>query len=195
MMDEPEAPVQWPKVILFLPMSIFQKKIAILVEDLYQILEVWYPVLRLKEEGITVSLIGTGSKDTYGSKEGYPAKVDAAIEDISADDFDGVVIPGGFAPDILRRYEGVVAFVKKLHDDGKVVAAICHGGWLLVSADIVRGRKATCFFAIKDDLIAAGADYVDEEVTVDGNIITSRKPEDLPAFVAQIINQLGGRVL
>ena len=171
-------------------MSISQKKIAILVEDLYQVLEVWYPVLRLKEEGVAVSLIGTGSKDTYGSKEGYPAKVDASIDDVDPGDFDGVVIPGGFAPDILRRYEGVVAFVKKLHDDGKVVAAICHGGWLLVSADIVRGRKATCFFAIKDDLIAAGADYVDEEVTVDGNIITSRKPEDLPAFVAGIINQL-----
>ena len=160
------------------------------MEDLYQVLEVWYPLLRLKEEGVAVSLIGTGSKDTYGSKEGYPAEVDASINDVDPGDFDGVIIPGGFAPDILRRYERVIQFVKKIHDDGKVVAAICHGGWLLVSADIVRGRKATCFFAIKDDLVAAGADYVDEEVTVDGNIITSRKPEDLPAFMGEIIEKL-----
>ena len=163
------------------------KTIAILVEDMYQVLEVWYPVLRLKEAGIETKLIGTGSKSSYGSKEGYPAKVDASIEDVRAKDFDGVIIPGGFAPDILRRYEKVVAFVRRIHDDGKVVAAICHGGWLLVSADIARGRKATCFFAIKDDLKAAGADYVDEEVVVDGNLITSRKPEDLPAFVREII--------
>ena len=171
-------------------MSLSNKKIAIFVEDLYQVLEVWYPLLRLKEEGVAVALIGTGSKESYGSKEGYPAKIDASIEEINAKDFDGVIIPGGFAPDILRRYEGVVRFVKQMHDDGKIVAAICHGGWLLVSAGIVKGRKATCFFAIKDDLIAAGADYVDEEVTVDGNIITSRKPEDLPAFVVEIIKQL-----
>ena len=124
------------------------------------------------------------------SKEGYPAQVDASIEEVDPKDFDGVVISGGFAPDILRRYEKIVQFVRTLHDDGKVVAAICHGGWLLVSADIVKGRKATCFFAIKDDLIAAGANYVDEEVAVDKNIITSRKPEDLPAFVVELIKQL-----
>jgi protease I len=168
------------------------KKIAILVEDLYQVLEVWYPLLRLKEDGVAVELIGTGSKETYGSKEGYPAQVDASIEDVDVKDFDGVIIPGGFAPDILRRYKKIVEFTKQMHDDGKVVAAICHGGWLLVSADIVRGRKATCFFAIKDDLIAAGADYVDEEVVVDDNNITSRKPEDLPAFTIEIIKQLKG---
>ena len=118
------------------------------------------------------------------------AREDASIEEIDPKNFDGVVIPGGFAPDILRRYEGIVKFIKHLHDDGKVVAAICHGGWLLVSADIVKGRQVTCFFAIKDDLIAAGADYVNKEVVVDGNIITSRKPEDLPAFTIEIIKQL-----
>ncbi|MBI5415467.1 MAG: type 1 glutamine amidotransferase [Candidatus Omnitrophica bacterium] len=166
------------------------KPIAILAEDLYQVLEVWYPVLRLKEEGIATRIIGTGSKPVYASKEGYPVKVDASIEEVRAKDCDGVIIPGGFAPDILRRYEKVVSFVRRVHDDGKVVAAICHGGWLLVSAGIARGRKATCFFAIKDDLKAAGADYVDEEVVVDGNLITSRKPEDLPAFVAEIIKQV-----
>lgn len=169
------------------------KKIAILVEDLYQVLEVWYPLFRLQEEGIAVKAVGTGSKNTYGSKEGYPIKVDTSIDKIKADEFDGVVIPGGFAPDILRRYPKVVDFIKELFNKGKVVAAICHGGWLLVSADIVRGRKATCFFAIKDDLIAAGANYVDEEVVVDGNIITSRKPEDLPRFVQEIIRLIKER--
>lgn len=168
------------------------KKVAMLVENLYHVLEVWYPLLRLKEESIIVQLIGTGSKDTYGSKEGYPAKVDASIEDVDSKDFDGVIIPGGFAPDFLRRYPKMIEFVKKQNDDGKMVASICHGGWLLVSADIVRGRKTTCFFAIKDDLIAAGANYVDQEVAVDKNLITSRKPEDLPAFVVEIIKQLKG---
>ena len=173
-------------------MSSSNKQIEILVEDLYQVLEVWYPLLRLKEDNIVVVLIGTGSKETYGSKEGYPAKVDASIEDVDPSDFDGVIIPGGFAPDFMRRYPSMIDFVKKMDEAGKVVASICHGGWMLVSADIVRGRKATSFFAIKDDLIAAGADYVDEEVAVDKNLITSRKPEDLPAFMVEIIKQLEG---
>lgn len=173
-------------------MSRSPKKIAILVEDLYQVLEVWYPLLRLKEAGVQTVVVGTGTKASYASKEGYPVSVDASIADIHAGDFAGVIIPGGFAPDILRRYDQVVQFVRKMHDEGKIVAAICHGGWLLVSADIIRGRRATCFFAIKDDLKAAGADYVDEEVVVDRNIITSRKPEDLPAFVSEIIKKIKG---
>ena len=166
------------------------KQVAVLVEDLYQVLEVWYPLFRLKEEGINVITVGSGTKETYGSKEGYPIKVDTSIEKIKPGDFDGVIIPGGYAPDILRRYEKIVQFVKRLYIDGRTVAAICHGGWLLVSADIVKGHKATCFFAIKDDLIAAGAKYIDKEVVVDGNIITSRKPEDLPRFVQEIIKSV-----
>ncbi len=166
------------------------KVIAILAEDLYQVLEVWYPILRLKEDGIETKVIGTGSKTAYGSKEGYPVKVDAAIDQVQTKDFDGVIIPGGFAPDFLRRYDNIVAFVHRMHEEGKVIAAICHGGWLLVSADIIRDRKVTCFFAIKDDLKAAGAHYVDQEVVVDGNLITSRKPEDLTAFVRAIIEKI-----
>ena len=164
-----------------------RKPIAILVEDLYQVLEVWYPYLRLKEEKIPVTLIGTGAKETYGSKEGYPAKVDTSIEKVNAKDFAGVVIPGGYAPDILRRYPKVIDFVKQLDRDNRIVASICHGGWVLVSADACRGRNLTCFFAIKDDLIAAGGKYTDKEVVVDGNLVTSRKPEDLPRFVEEII--------
>lgn len=166
------------------------KKVAILVEDLYQVLEVWYPFFRLQEEGITVLTVGTGTKEIYKSKEGYPIKVDASIDQIKTDDFDGVIIPGGYAPDILRRYPAIVDFVKQLCVENKIIASICHGGWLLVSADILKRRKGTCFFAIKDDLIAAGMEYVDEEVVVDKNLITSRKPEDLPRFVQEIIKQV-----
>jgi protease I len=163
------------------------KRVAILVEDLYQVLEVWYPWLRLREDGIDVKLVGTGTKESYGSKEGYPAKVDLSIDQVKVKDFDAVIVPGGWAPDILRRYEAVVQFVKEMHDAQKVVASICHGGWVLVSAGILKGHTATCFFAIKDDVKAAGAKYVDEEVVVDKNLITSRKPEDLTAFTVEII--------
>ncbi len=167
-----------------------QKKIAILIEEIYQVLEVWYPFLRLKEEGIEPILVGSGTKDTYGSKEGYPAKVNVSIDQIKSLDVDGVIIPGGFAPDFMRRNPKMAEFIRKVHDEDKVVAAICHGGWMLVSAGILKERKATSFFAIKDDLIAAGAHWVDEEVVVDKNLITSRKPEDLPAFVVEIIKKL-----
>ena len=167
-----------------------QKKIAILVEDMYQVLEVWYPILRLKESGIVTKTIGTGTKEIYSSKEGYPCKADLVIDKVKADDFDGVVIPGGFAPDFMRRHPKMAAFVRDVHDQGKVVAAICHGGWMLVSAGILKGRKATSFFAIKDDLIAAGAQWADEEVVVDKNLITSRKPEDLTAFTLEVIKFL-----
>ncbi len=143
-------------------MSPSGKKIAILVENLYQVLEVWYPLLRLKEDDIAVVMIGSGSSDSYGSKEGYPVKVDAAIDDVDTKDFDGVIIPGGFAPDFMRRYPKMIEFVKKMDADGKIVASICHGGWMLVSAGILKGRKVTSFFAIKDDLVAAGANFVDE---------------------------------
>lgn len=166
------------------------KSIAILVEEQYQVLEVWYPWLRLRESGIDAQFIGSGTQSSYGSKEGYPVPVDQAIDEVTADQFDGVVIPGGFAPDFMRRVPAVAKFIKAIHDQDKVVASICHGGWMLVSAGILKGRKATSFFAIKDDLIAAGADWVDEEVVVDGNLITSRKPEDLTEFTVQIIKQL-----
>ena len=167
-----------------------RKNIAILVEDLYQVLEVWYPLLRLREEGFTAVTVGTGVKETYGSKEGYPVKADIAIGQARVQDFDGVIIPGGYAPDLLRRYDKVVDFVKQLNADGKIIASICHGGWLLVSAGILKGKIATSFFAIKDDIIAAGAKYVDQEVVVDGHLVTSRKPEDLPRFMQEIIKLL-----
>ncbi len=168
------------------------KKIAVLVEDLYQVLEVWYPYLRLREEGFHTVLVGTGKK-SYKSKEGYLADEELAIQQADPADFDAVVIPGGFAPDILRRYPEVNEFVAQMDKQGKVVASICHGGWVLCSCPgLLKGRSATSFSAIKDDLINAGAKFMDKEVVVDKNLITSRNPYDLPAFCRQIINQLKG---
>ncbi|UCG35747.1 MAG: type 1 glutamine amidotransferase [Candidatus Omnitrophota bacterium] len=166
-------------------------KVAVLVEDHYQVLEVWYPYLRLCEAGIKTVLVGTGKKD-YNSKEGYPAQEELSIAKAKASSFDGVVIPGGWAPDILRRYKDINKFVKELYKNRKLVAAICHGGWVLVSADVVRGKRATAFSAIKDDMVNAGAKFVDQEVVVDGNLITSRNPYDLPAFCREIIKFLRG---
>lgn len=165
-------------------------KIAVLIEDHYQILEVWYPYLRLREEGIETVFVGTGTKKTYESKEGYPAQEELSIKNINTHDFEGVIIPGGYAPDVLRRYEEINTFVKTMHQKGKLVAAICHAGWVLVSAGILKGKKATCFYAIKDDVVNAGAEFLDKEVVVDGNLITSRNPFDLPAFCTQIVKFL-----
>jgi len=163
--------------------------VAVLVEDLYQVLEVWYPYLRLREEGIQTLLVGTGKKE-YKSKEGYPAQEELSIEKAKTGNFDAVIIPGGYAPDILRRYPQVNNFVREMDEKKKIIAAICHAGWVLVSAGILKGRKVTCFFAIKDDLINAGAEFTDKEVVVDGNLITSRNPYDLPAFCREIIKKL-----
>ncbi len=160
-----------------------------LIEDLYQVLEVWYPYLRLREEGIQTVLVGTGKK-AYKSKDGYPAEEELSIKKAKADDFDAVVIPGGYAPDILRRYEEVNKFVKEMFERGKIIASICHGGWVLVSAGILKGKTVTGFSAIKDDLVNAGAKFIDKEVVVDGNLITSRNPYDLPVFCTEIIKKL-----
>ncbi|HDH96239.1 MAG TPA: type 1 glutamine amidotransferase [Proteobacteria bacterium] len=169
-------------------------RVAILIEDNYQVLEAWYPYLRLREEGIETVFVGTGRRE-YRSKEGYVARQDVSINDIDADDFDGVIIPGGYAPDLMRRNRRMVEFVRRMHESGKLVAAICHAGWMLVSADIIRGRKVTGFFSIKDDLENAGARLEDAEVVVDGNILTSRNPFDLPAFTGAIIAFLKRRNL
>ncbi|RPJ06748.1 MAG: type 1 glutamine amidotransferase [Deltaproteobacteria bacterium] len=169
------------------------KKVVVLAENNYQELELWVPYYRLKEEGAEVTLVGTGSSRTYTSKHGYPVDVDKEAKEIDMAAYDGVVIPGGYAPDIMRRYPEMVRIVREANERGKVVAAICHAGWMLASAGILKGRKVTCFFAIKDDLIHAGANYVDEEVVRDRNLITSRKPDDLPAFCRELVEALAAR--
>jgi protease I len=168
------------------------RRVAILVENLYQELELWYPLYRLREAGAETMLVGPQAGATYNSKHGYPAKADRSAGEISAADVDAVIIPGGYAPDLMRRDPALVALVRDADARGKVVAAICHAGWMLISAGIVKGRRATCFRSIKDDLVAAGARYEDSPVVRDRNLITSRQPDDLPAFAAAIIEALAG---
>ena len=163
------------------------KRAAVLVEQQYQEMEVWYPIYRLREAGCKVTTIGPEAGQTYPSKLGYPVKSDKAARDVTADDFDLLIIPGGYSPDHMRRSEPMVRLVSTMAEQGKPVAAICHGPWMLCSTQALKGRKATCFFAIKDDVSNAGAHYVDAEVMRDGNIITSRKPDDLPAFMQTVI--------
>jgi protease I len=171
-------------------MNLKGKRAAVLVEQQYQEMEVWYPVYRLREAGSSVTLVGPDAGQTYNSKLGYPAKSDKAAKDVSANDFDVLIIPGGFSPDYVRRSKEMVRLVADMAERGKLVAAICHGPWVLCSTKALRGKRVTCFHSIKDDVTNAGATYVDEEVVVDGNIITSRKPDDLPAFMQAIIKAL-----
>jgi protease I len=173
-------------------MELTGKKVLILVETFYNEFEFWYPYYRLKEAGAEVTVVGSGSADTYTSKAGLPVRVDTTADRVDAADYDGVVIPGGYAPDHMRRYPAMVNLVKAFAESDKLVAAICHAGWMLVSADIIRGRRVTSYFSIKDDLINADGDWVDEEVVVDGHLVTSRTPDDLPAFMRAIIGVLGG---
>jgi protease I len=172
-------------------MELEGKRIAVLVDSAYQVLEVWYPYYRLREAGAVTVLVGPKAGESYPCKLGYPATAELSYKDAKAADFDGVVIPGGYAPDSIRRHAEAVQFVADLNAQGKLVASICHGGWVLCSAHgMLKGRKATSFIAIKDDMINAGAEWVDAEVVVDKNLVTSRKPDDLPAFCRASIEVL-----
>ncbi|MCU1627689.1 MAG: protease [Pseudonocardia sp.] len=171
-------------------MSISGKKVALLIEDEYQILEGWYPYLRLQEAGADVKVIGSGTKGSYDSKEHYPMEADAAASEVSASDFDAVVIPGGFAPDNMRLHPEMIDLVKDAYESGKLVAAICHGGWMLASAGATKGRKITGYLPIRTDVENAGGTWVDAPVVEDGNVITSRTPVDLPDFGRAIVNYL-----
>ncbi len=171
-------------------MELEGKNIVVLVDNSYQEMEVWYPFYRFIEAGAKVIAAAAKAGETYTSKFGYPIVSAKSYEELKAADFEGVVIPGGYAPDIIRRYSKACQFVKAMDQQGKLVASICHGGWMLCSAGMLKGRKATCFFAIKDDLINAGALYEDAEVVVDRNLVTSRKPDDLPAFCRESIRVL-----
>jgi protease I len=166
------------------------KRIAILIEDLFNERELIYPYYRLLEEGYEVHLVGPKKDTVYTAKSGLTEKSTHASNEIRAEDYDGVVIPGGFSPDFMRRTKATVDFVRDMDKLNKPVAAICHGGWMLASACNLKGKKVTSFFSIKDDMVHAGAEYVDEEVVVSGNIITSRNPNDLPVFLKTIIEKL-----
>ncbi|MCD6569624.1 MAG: type 1 glutamine amidotransferase [Deltaproteobacteria bacterium] len=168
-------------------------RVAILVEDLYEDMELQYPLYRLQEEGFKVDIVGTERDVEYKGKHGYPTKSGFASNEVKADDYDAVVIPGGYSPDRMRRCPATVEFVRQMDKKKKLIAAICHGPWMMASCCNLRGKKITGFFSIKDDLLNAGADFVDEEVVVCENLITSRTPEDLIAFTKKIIKALKNR--
>jgi len=163
--------------------------LLVLAEQLYEDLELWYPVLRLREEGAGVTVVGP-HKDTYYGKHGYPVSADIHIDHLQSHNIDALIIPGGYAPDHFRRNPAILKLVREMSESGKIVAAICHAPWVLISAGVARGKTMTCFYSIKDDVINAGAKYRDEEVVRDGNLITSRQPSDLGAFCREIIHAL-----
>jgi protease I len=156
----------------------------------YEDLELWYPKIRLEEEGAKTVVAGLGERE-YRGKHGYPVTCDTSVDDVSAGQFDALVIPGGFAPDKLRRSSKVLSLTREICDAGKPVAFICHAGWVPISAKIVRGRRVTSVNAIRDDLENAGAQWEDAAVVVDGNLISSRTPADLPEFCGAILAALG----
>ncbi len=171
-------------------MSLKGKRIAILAENMYQEMELWVPYYRMKEEGADVKVVGAGGAKSYASKHGYPVNVDVQADAVKAVEFDAVIVPGGYAPDMMRRHDAMVGLVRDAAEQGKVVAAICHAGWMLCSAGIIKGKKVTSFSSIKDDMVNAGGQWSDSEVVVDGNLVTSRKPDDLPAFCREIVKAL-----
>ena len=170
-------------------MKLKDKRIAIFIDDMFEDVEFWYPFYRLKEEGAAVTVI-SAERGSFSGKKGTSLTSKMAIYDAETDSYDALIIPGGYAPDKMRRSSYMVNFVKEMDKHGKIIAAICHAGWMLASAGIIKDKKVTGFFSIKDDMVNAGAQWIDEEVVKDGNIITSRKPDDLPAFCRAIIGSL-----
>lgn len=170
-------------------MELKNKTIVALVHDLFDDLELWYPVIRLREAGANVILAGEKPHMTYKGKKGLPAKTDIGFDQLHETDFDGMIIPGGYAPDKLRRYSNVKDFVKTMNESNKPIGIICHAGWVAISAGIMKDRKATSFFAIKDDMINAGADWIDQDVVEDNNLVSSRNPDDLPVYVKTYISR------
>jgi len=167
--------------------------VGILLESYYEDPEFWYPFYRLKEAGFEVKVIAPALKE-YASKHGFPAKPDVSIDKVKSHELSGLVIPGGYAPDHMRRNKQMVDLVEAVYQEGKPVAAICHAGWMLASACILKRKNVTSFYSIKDDLINAGAKWTDKPVVVDGNIITSRYPADLPEFMKALLKALGAEV-
>lgn len=171
-------------------MKLHGKHIAYLIEDGFEDLEFWVPLMRLREEGAKVTVVGSGSANIYTGKHCLKARPDTRAEDVKADDFDAVVVPGGWAPDKLRRYPAILDLVRSTYQNGKIVASICHAGWVLASADIVRGHRATGSKGIKDDLLNAGASWVDEPAFRDGNLVWGRVVEDIPDFCRELVQAL-----
>lgn len=175
-------------------MTLTDTPVLILAADLFEDSELLYPVLRLKEEHAAVTVASVDGEAVHGKKGHGPFPVDTSVEGLGVDDFAGLVIPGGFAPDALRRSAEVLELVRAFDAADKPVAFICHAGWVPISAGIIAGRRATSFSAIKDDMVNAGCVWEDAEVVVDGNLISARHPGDLGPWLRAIIEALGGRV-
>jgi protease I len=165
-------------------------KVVTLIHEIFEDLEMWYPVIRLREENIEVVLAGEEKGKVYTGKHGLKAKSDLAYSDLKAEDFDGVLVPGGFAPDKLRRSSYVLHFVKQMNHVNKPIGQICHAGWVLISANILKGKTVTSTPAIKDDMKNAGATWVNEPIVVSENIVSSRNPNDLHVYVPAFIKRL-----
>ena len=172
-------------------MSVQGKRVAVLLEKFYEDLELWYPVLRLREAGCQVQIVGPKSGETYLSKHGYPAKAEVSASEVRASDFDAIIIPGGYSPDHMRRHKAMVDLVIDAAKLGKVLAAICHGPWMLCSAGgAIKGKKVTGYMSIRDDVENAGGIWQDAACVRDGNLVTSRTPDDLPAFMQGVFAAL-----
>jgi protease I len=167
-------------------------KIAILVENKYEDLELQYPRLRLKEAGHEVEMIGSRAGETYIGKWGYPQKSEKEARAVAAREYDLIVIPGGMSPDFMRRDGCMIKLVREAAELGIPMAAICHGPWMMCSTNVLRGRRCTSFYAIAHDVVNAGGQWVDEECVVDGPVITARCPDDLPAFMDAILKVVSG---
>jgi len=169
------------------------RKILIMVDEGVEDVEFIYPYYRFQEEGYRVDIVGSKAKETYIGKHGVPFTSDLSPKEVNVDVYDAVIIPGGRAPDRMRINEGLVNIVKEAYKKGKVIAAICHGPQMLIEANILRGKKATCWKSVATDLKNAGATFVDAPAVVDGNIVTSRFPADLPKFCQETIKLLKNR--
>ena len=176
-------------------MRLVGKRIAYLIEDGFEDLEFWVPLMRLKEEGALVTVVGSGSAASYRGKHCLEARPDATADEVHPQDFDAIVVPGGWAPDKLRRYPAVLDLVKGIYQQGKVVGAICHAGLVLISAGIVRGHRSTGSKGIKDDLINAGAEWVDQPAFREANLVWGRVVEDIPDFCRELVTALEERRL
>jgi protease I len=168
------------------------KHILAIIDDVYEDLELWYPKIRLEEESWNVVIAAPEAEKLYKGKHGYPCVSDAAIADVAADDYDALLVPGGFAPDKLRRDPKVLDLVREFDAAGKPIAHICHAGWILISAGVLKGKKTTSTVGIKDDMNNAGAEWIDEPVVIDGNQIASRTPKDLAAFSKALVDMIRG---
>ncbi len=166
------------------------KRVAVLVEEGFEDLEFWVVVMRLREEGAEVTVVGSGRQEAFRGKHCLEAKPDVAADQVSPDDFDALVIPGGWAPDKLRRFPAVLDLVRGIYEQGKIVGIICHGGLVAISAGIVKGHRATGSRGIRDDLINAGAQWVDKAAFRDGNLVWGRVVEDIPAFCRELMAAL-----